>query len=228
MISGVTSTGRTPPVDRREFSRRWAAAHGGADPGARFVGPYLAVVHRAAGPLARARVSPDALTLVGLLVSLSALGPAAAGGRWLLLVPLLVVASALLDGLDGAVAVLTGRSSPRGAVLDAVADRLADAAYAAALWLVGAPGWLAVLAGGSGWLHEYVRARALGAGMRGVGAVTAGERPTRVVVAAAFTLAAGLDPEHAAPWATAGAAAATGAGVLGLAQLLPVVRRNLR
>ena len=228
MISLVTYRGddaRTP--DRAEFARRWSQAHGGAEPRARFVRPYLAVVHGTARPLARAGVPPDVLTLGGLVLAVCVLAPAAVGGAWALLVPVLVVVSALLDGLDGAVAVLTGRPSAWGGVLDGVGDRVADAAYAAALWLLGAPGVLAVLAGATGWLHEYLRARATAAGMRGVGVVSVGERPTRVVVVALFALAAGLYPQVSPQWATAGAGALLTLGLAGLAQLLPVVRRSL-
>lgn len=215
-------------IDRLEFARRWSGAHGGADPQARFVGGYLAVVHTAARPLVAARVAPDAVTLAGLVIALAALWPAAAGGRWPLLAPVLVVVSAVVDGLDGAVAAMSGRSTRWGAVLDALCDRVADAAYVAVLWVLGAPGWLAVLAVGTVWLHEYLRARATAAGMAGVGRITVGERPTRVVVAAMFGLAAGVHPSAADDWATAGAAATAAVGVVALLQLLPVVRRVLR
>jgi phosphatidylglycerophosphate synthase len=213
--------------DRSEFRRRWSRAHGGADPGARFVGGYLAVVHRAARPLAWARVPPDVVTLAGLALAAAALLPAAAGGRWVLLVPVLVAGSAFLDGLDGAVAVLTDRSTRWGAVLDALVDRAADASFCAVLWLIGAPGWLAVAAAATGFGHEYVRARAAAAGMAGVGRITVGERPTRVVVAALFSLGAGLYPPAAAGWAAGGAGATAVLGLAGLAQLLPAVRRAL-
>jgi CDP-diacylglycerol--glycerol-3-phosphate 3-phosphatidyltransferase len=209
------------------FVRLWSRSHGDADPDTPFVRGYLAVVHALARPLAAARVPPDALTGVALAAGLAVLAPAAAGGRWPLLVPLLVVLSGLLDGLDGAVAVLTARSTRWGAVLDAVADRLVDAAWCAALWLLGAPAWLAVAAAAVAWLHEYVRARATAAGMTDVGVVTVAERPTRVVVVAAFALGCGLFPAAAAAWATAGAAVAAAVGAAGAAQLLVVVRRRL-
>jgi len=225
MITGVTGAGAVP--DRAEFARRWSAAHGGADPEARLVRGYLTLVHALARPLAAARVAPDAVTVAGLLLALAVLVPAAAGGRWALAVPVLVAVSAVLDGLDGAVAVLTGRATRWGAVLDAGCDRLADASYVAALWLLGAPGWLAVAAVAAGWLHEYVRARAGAAGMSGVGRITVGERPTRVAVAASTSLAAGIYPGFAPDWATAGAAATLAVGVVSLAQLVPIVRRTL-
>lgn len=213
--------------DRTDFARRWAELHGGADPGAPFVRTYLRVVHAIARPLVGAGVSPHVLTAAGVVLALCVLPAAAAGGRWPLLVAVLVVLSALVDGLDGAVAVLSGRASPWGAVVDGVADRLSDAVHAAALWFLGAPAGLAVLAGAAGWLHEYVRARAAGAGMPGVGVVTVGERPTRVVVIALAALAAGLHSSASALVATAAAAALLAVGAAGLAQLLPVVRRSL-
>ena len=48
------------------------------------------------------------MTVLGLVVALGTLGPAAAGGRWPLLAVLLVALSGLVDNLDGAVAVMTG------------------------------------------------------------------------------------------------------------------------
>lgn len=226
MSPGGEPAGTTLP-GRVEFARRWSATHGGADTTARFVGGYLTVVHLLGRLLAAAGVRPSLLTVAGLLVALAALAPAAAGGRWALAAGGLVVLSALVDGLDGAVAVLTGRSSRWGAVLDALCDRVSDAAYVVVLWLLGAPGWLAAAAAGAAWLLEYARARAAAAGMAGIGVVTVGERPARVVVAAMFTLGAGIHVAAASAWVTAGAALTGAAALTGLAQLLPAVRRGL-
>jgi len=60
--------------------------------------------------------------------------------------------------------------------------------------------------------------------MTEVGVVTVWERPTRVIVTAAFLGAAGALGDL---WALLGAAAWVGLGVVGLAQLLTVVRRRL-
>lgn len=213
---------------RDEFLRRWSTAHGGVDPaGTRFVHGWLTLVHRLARPLAAARVSPDLLTLVGLVTALAVLAPAAAGGRWPLLAPVVVVASGLLDSLDGAVAVMTGRTSRWGGVLDALADRVSDAAYCAALWLLGAPAWLAVVAAAIGWLHEYARARSAAMGLADVATITVSERPTRIVVATMFLLGTGVYASAADGWATAGAAATATIGVVGFVQLLVVLRRRL-
>jgi phosphatidylglycerophosphate synthase len=168
------------------------------------------------------------VTAFGLVVALSAVAPARTGGRWLLAAAVLVAVSGVLDNLDGAVALLTGRATRRGFVLDSVCDRLADGAYCAALFLAGAPGPLAVAGAAIAWLHEYVRARAAVAGMPDVGVVTVSERPTRVIVTVMFLLGAGLYPSSAATWAAAGAAAWVTIGAAGAVQLAVTVARRLR
>jgi CDP-diacylglycerol--glycerol-3-phosphate 3-phosphatidyltransferase len=213
--------------DRAEYRRRWAELHGGAST-AGTVGAWLDLVHALAPAAVRLRLAPDVLSVLGVLVSLSALAPAAAGGRWVLAAALLVVLGGVLDGLDGAVAVLTGRATRWGFVLDSLCDRVSDTGYVVALWLLGAPGWACWTGGGLALLHEYVRARAAAGGMAGIGVVTLSERPTRVIVTAACLLGAGLFPGAADAWANVGAAAWVALGVTGLAQLLVAVRRRLR
>ncbi len=211
---------------RAEYLTRWSAAHGGVR-ATGVVRWWLVLTHSLSLPLARTGVHPN--TVTGSAVLLAAVVPAvaAAGGRWYLLAALVVLASGLCDNLDGAVALISGRSSPLGAVLDAVGDRVADAAYVLALAVAGAPTPLCLAAVGLAWLHEYLRARAAQAGMSEVGVVTVGERPTRVVVTLMFLLAAGVYPAAAPAWAVAGAAALVATGALGLAQLSVVVTRRL-
>jgi CDP-diacylglycerol--glycerol-3-phosphate 3-phosphatidyltransferase len=214
-------------MSRDEYLARWSALHGDVRPTG-LVGWWLGMSHRAALPLVRVGAGPDGVTVAGLLVAVAACWPAAAGSRWVLAACVLVVASGLLDNLDGAVAVMTGRTSRWGFVLDSTCDRVADAAYVVALVLVGAPGWVAALGGGIALLHEYLRARAAVAGMPDVGVVTVSERPTRVVVTAMFLLGAGLYPSVAGAWAAAGAAAWATIGAVGFVQLAVTVRRRLR
>ncbi|TFV52203.1 hypothetical protein E4P43_07045 [Blastococcus sp. TF02A-35] len=138
----------------------------------------------------------------------------------------LVGLSGLLDSLDGALAIGTGRASRRGYVLDSVVDRLTEVAYAAALWAAGAPGWLAVVFGALCWLPDYLRARAGQAGLRRTGPISVWERPTRVAMAG-FTLGgagvvSGLDVaglDAAVVVVTAGTAVGALLGALGTAQL---------
>jgi phosphatidylglycerophosphate synthase len=211
-----------------EYFDRWSALHGGYDPrGSRWVRPWLSLVYRAARPLAAARVAPDAVTAAGALVSGTAVAAAALGGRWLVVAALTVVLSGLLDNLDGAVAVLTGRTSAWGYVLDSVVDRVSDGLYLAALWVAGAPGVVCVAAGGLTLLQEYARARAGVAGMTEVGVVTVWERPSRVIVTALFLLGAGTYAD-AGGWSGAGALAWLTLAAVGCGQLAVAVRRRLR
>jgi phosphatidylglycerophosphate synthase len=225
-VSDRSAPGRALPT-RPEYLRTWSALHGDAGTGG-LTGWWLGLAHALAGPLIRLGAGPDAITLLGLLVALGALAPAAAGGHWPVLAAAVVAVSGLLDNLDGAVAVMTGRSTRRGFVLDSVCDRVADAGYCAALWLAGAPAGLAVAGAALAWLHEYVRARAAVAGMPEIGVVTVAERPTRVIVTVMFLLGCGLFPGPGAGWALAGAAAWTTLGAVGVVQLAVVVARRLR
>jgi phosphatidylglycerophosphate synthase len=209
-----------------EYLDGWQALHGGYDPrGNPLVRWWLSLSYAVARPFAVARVSPDLVTLLAVLLAAAALGPAAAGGWWLLLAAAMVVLSGLLDNVDGAVAVLTGRATPWGAVLDAVADRIADLLFLAALLLAGAPVVACALGGALMFLLEYVRARVAAAGLTDVGVVTVWERPTRVIVTAAFLVAGAVVGD---PWPALGAWAWVGLGAVGLVQLAVVVRRRLR
>lgn len=214
-------------MDAEQFRREWAALHGGVVPTG-VVGGWLTISRALGSPLARLRIAPDAVTGLALVVAWAAVVPAAARGRWVLLAALLVAASGVLDGLDGAVAVLQGRASRWGFVLDSFCDRLSEAGFAVALYLAGAPGWPVAGWVAVGWAQEYLRARAAAAGMTGIVVVTVSERPTRIAVAALFLLAAGLDPASGPAWAGLGAAAGSLVGLAGLGQLLVAVHRVLR
>src|SRR6266545_1617943 len=101
------------------------------EPGTVLLGRFpMEAVHwaaRAAGRLlARAKVSPDALTLTSLLVTSVSLPLAATGHH--LLAGCVFVVGATFDALDGIVARARGLASRAGEVLDAVVDRYADAA----------------------------------------------------------------------------------------------------
>ena len=80
----------------------------------------------AAGALARAGVSPDAVTLAGLLIALAAAGLIGAG--YLLAGGLALLFSGLFDMLDGALARATGKAGRFGALLDSTIDRVSEAA----------------------------------------------------------------------------------------------------
>lgn len=84
--------------------------------------------------VARTGLTPNALTLLGLLGMGGAATLAAHGWFWQAGIAMLAAAS--FDMLDGAVARATDRASDWGAVFDAVSDRLADFAllFALLIW----------------------------------------------------------------------------------------------
>ncbi len=75
--------------------------------------------------LRRTRLTPDHLTVVGLVVALGA--AVAIGLGWHAVGLLLVILAALPDLLDGALAKASNTSSQRGAFFDSVIDRVTDA-----------------------------------------------------------------------------------------------------
>jgi CDP-diacylglycerol--glycerol-3-phosphate 3-phosphatidyltransferase len=84
-----------------------------------------------------------------------------------------------------------------------------------------------VAAGSALGLLEYVRARAVGAGVREVGVLSLGERPNRITAACLGLIAAGAVASHRDLLAGVGAAAVLGLSVIGLAQVTWFVRRRL-
>jgi archaetidylinositol phosphate synthase len=208
----------------------WSALHGDIRPSPVVRGWLRMVRALAAGPISH--VPPDVLSATGvaLLVGAWALAVVGPPGSALPAVSaFLVVLAGVADGLDGAVALATGRARPLGAVLDAVADRLGDLLLAAVLLALGAPvGWAVGVAAAT-FLHEYARARAQSVGMPGVGAVTVAERPTRLIVVALPAVGAAVFPAGVPvtgwTWGTTFAVTWAALATVGLAQLaLGVVR----
>lgn len=125
-------------------------------------GRYSAYTNRFWESLARALVrtgwSPNAVTIAGLaLVALAA-------GAYLvhrdnLIFALCLVFAFAFDGLDGAVARLTGRSTKYGGYLDAVIDRYQEALVLAALAWVNDLWPAAFLVMTGGFLTSYNKAR---------------------------------------------------------------------
>ncbi len=217
-----------------QYAVAWAGLHGGFDPrrASLPVRGWIRLAWAGGRLLDRIGVAPTAVTVVGLLISAAVPFAAARGAVGALTAAGLVLLAGIADTLDGAVAVAGGRVTRLGYVYDSLADRLSEAAWLAAFWLAGAPAGLVVAGGAVSWLHEYVRARAVGAGMTEVGVVTIGERPTRVSVALVGLLLAGgaglLRPELLAGTVTLAAVGWVFFGLFGLAQLLGGVRRALR
>lgn len=206
-------------LSREDYLAAWSRWHGGAATDRGLVRGWLSLAWALARPLAG--MPPVVATALGLVVAAAAVLPAAAGGAWLLAAGILVGLSGLLDSLDGALAIGTGRASRSGFVLDSVVDRLTEVAYAGALWAAGAPGWLAVAYGAGCWLPDYLRARAGQAGVQETGALSVWERPTRVIMTGLTLFGAGIVAQlvETGTVVTVGTAVGAVLGVVGVVQL---------
>jgi CDP-diacylglycerol--glycerol-3-phosphate 3-phosphatidyltransferase len=173
-----------------------------ARPGGRLAAAYLRLPYLVGAPLARAGVDPNLLTLAALWLATVAGWTATLGPGWAAAAGALTLAAGVADSVDGAVAVLQGRTTAFGFVWDSTADRLADLALIAGPVVLVAnqadPGWGAAAvatgtaAAGLLLLLEYVRARAQAARVAAAWSlVTPGERPTRVIVLGLTGLAVG-------------------------------------
>ena len=151
---------------------------------------FRAQVSRVTDPVGRwlhARgVSPDAITVVGTVGTAAAAIAFIPVGR-LFLGALLATVFVLFDMIDGAMARARGHSTPFGAVLDSVCDRLADGALFAAItwWCLAsgqqALGVAALVCLVTGQVISYIKARAEGAGLSADGGLV--ERPERLILA---------------------------------------------
>jgi CDP-diacylglycerol--glycerol-3-phosphate 3-phosphatidyltransferase len=214
-------------LSREDYLAAWSRWHGDAGTESPLVRGWLSLAYALTRPFAR--LSPLVATALGLLVAVASVLPAHAGGAWLLGAGVLVGLSGLLDSLDGALAIASGRASRRGFVLDSVVDRLTEVAYALALWVAGAPGWVAVAFGALCWLPDYLRARAGQAGVSETGALSVWERPTRVILTGLTLVGAGVLAGLGAerPVVTGGAAVGSVLGVIAVVQLGFSLRRAL-
>jgi CDP-diacylglycerol--glycerol-3-phosphate 3-phosphatidyltransferase len=149
--------------------------------------------------LSRGKISPNALTLMGLAINLGAAYSVAVGH--FLLGGGLILVSGLFDLLDGALARTAGRATKFGALLDSTVDRASEAAiFCGLLFWASARGSEATIVLASAvligsFLISYIRARAEGLDMKcKVGLFT---RAERVIVLAVGLLSGQV---HIALW----------------------------
>ena len=160
-------------ISREQFKDTWSELHNSA-PTTGIVGAWLAISYRFGLLCTLLRITPNVLTLLGLL---SAIGVALTSqSLWAIA---LIVVSLFLDGIDGSVAIFQSRTSNWGAILDSVIDRMSEAFWLYALYSIGVPAYLCI----SLWLvasvQEYMRARVSSLGVKDLGLVTFTERPVR-------------------------------------------------
>jgi CDP-diacylglycerol--glycerol-3-phosphate 3-phosphatidyltransferase len=136
-------------------------------------------------PLARglsaSRVSPNALTIVGLLPAIAA--GFAFGGGMVRLGGVLIGISGLFDLLDGLVARVGNKQTDFGALLDSTLDRFAEIAIFIGLVVLfrdTATLYGVLLAMGGSLMVSYVKARAEGLGSKCESGML--QRPERLII----------------------------------------------
>lgn len=163
-------------MNLQEFNQSWSKLHGNAQVTG-IVKGWLGISYFIVKPLAKLRITPNLLTLLGLffgvLLYLNALT------NWAIF---FLVLSLICDGIDGSLAIVTGKSSKWGAMLDSVADRVTEVFWGLTFIAIGADQNLVIAALLIAAIQEYLRARSAGLGLTDVGVVTISERPVRASI----------------------------------------------
>lgn len=220
LLSLVVFAVARPPAPQRLAGRAGLFAAGGR--WAYWAASPLVGAARAAG------LSPDAVTGLGVLLSVAA-GALAATPAWGL-AGLLLLWGSVCDMVDGELARSTGRAGRAGAFLDSTLDRLSEVALFLGL-MAGLPGrWpplLAAAAMAASLLVSYARARGEGLG---VACPAFGlERPQRVLLmVGTLLLAPFLAPATAELGLEAACALITVGAGWTAARRVAVIRATLR
>lgn len=156
-----------------EFRLRWSELHGSTEIKGVIAG-WLSISYQVARICSALRISPNFLTLLGLLTACAMAFSEYAGVALLLL-----IVSLILDGVDGSVAIAQGRESKWGELLDSVADRISEAFWLYMGWRIGIPAWVVISMWSVASIQEYARARLASLGHSEIGVVTPTERPVR-------------------------------------------------
>jgi CDP-diacylglycerol--glycerol-3-phosphate 3-phosphatidyltransferase len=160
-------------MSKSEFLEKWSQLHSDS-PITGIVGAWLSISFRFGLIATLLRITPNALTLLGLLA-------AVATAYWALSLwaIALLVFSLFCDGIDGSVAIFQRKESARGAIFDSVADRISEAFWLVALYRIGVPAWITILLWVIASVQEYARARLSSLGVKDIGVITPVERPVR-------------------------------------------------
>ena len=149
--------------------------------------------------MGRAGLTPDALTVIGFLVTVA--GAVLLSQQLWLAGGLVVFAGGIFDMFDGTLARATGRVSRLGAFMDSVFDRWGEGVvYVGLVAGLGASGWAdaplyAAAAMAAAFMVSYARARAEGLGFgagRGMAAVGIMPREVRLVILTVGLVVGGL------------------------------------
>ena len=174
-------------MNKSDFLSTWSKIHGDAQVTG-IVKGWLNISYLITKLLAKIRTSPNGLTIFGLVFGV--LLYLNSQSVW---APILLVLSLICDGLDGSLAIITGKSSKWGAILDSVIDRLTEVFWVLALYSLGINLNLLIAVLILSTVQEYLRARAGGVGVVEVGVVTYAERPVRASFVFIALIAFNLD-----------------------------------
>lgn len=128
--------------------------------------------------LSKTNISPNALTLIGILVSIFAAWLIVQYG--LVLGAFIMLASSCFDLLDGAVARAANKATKFGAFFDEVSDRVGETCYFSAIFLL-VPEFSVFLAAASSILVSYVKLSAERRGFKIFSGSVSG-RPVRIAM----------------------------------------------
>jgi archaetidylinositol phosphate synthase len=171
---------------KSNFFQAWSKLHGDAQISG-IVKGWLTISYYLVKPLARLRVTPNMLSVAGLLFGIALY--LNAQSAWAIG---LLVTSLLCDGIDGSLAIISNKASKWGAALDSILDRTTEVFWVLAFISIGGDEYLVICAAVLAFAQEYLRARAGGLGLTEVGVVTIAERPVRAsilfVALIAFTI----------------------------------------
>lgn len=160
-------------LSKDEFKAKWSSLHSDAETTG-IVGAWLNISYRFGLICTLLRISPNALTMLGLLGAIAT--ALTAQTAWAIL---FLVFSLFCDGIDGSVAIFQHRESKFGATLDSVVDRISEALWFYALYAIGVPAWIPITLWSVAAFQEYARAKLTSLGVSDIGVVTPAERPVR-------------------------------------------------
>jgi CDP-diacylglycerol--glycerol-3-phosphate 3-phosphatidyltransferase len=160
-------------LSKSEFKTKWSSLHSDAETTG-IVGAWLNISYRFGLICTLLRISPNALTVLGLIGAVAT--ALTAQTAWAIL---FLVFSLFCDGIDGSVAIFQHRESKFGATLDSVVDRISEALWFYALYAIGVPAWIPITLWCVAAFQEYARAKLISLGVSDIGVVTPAERPVR-------------------------------------------------
>jgi archaetidylinositol phosphate synthase len=167
-------------MSRLDFFARWSTLHLGA-PVTGIVKGWLSISYVIARALSALRITPNLLTLLGVLSAVAMLFYPYSS-----IALVLLILSLIFDGVDGSVAIISGKESKLGAALDSIADRITEVLWFFALYQWGIAPEICLALFALALTQEYARARMASLGFAEIGVVTIAERPVRTSAIAIF------------------------------------------